>query len=311
MHRIPRSFAPWLLVPALVFVAGCGKSGSALSPVAGGTGSSLDQTQVDQTLAQHPEVLDDGLSTDPAQTSLATGGAAPASIATAIRPLFFWRQIRDADRSFEFAFSDTDSTGRPTRALVTVLRHFTGTFNIVVGDSGSTGGGHVIRKPLDDRWVRRIELRRVRVTPGGDPVWKIAGFSAVRITSRDATAHITSIRVESAGLDTTLTDPLQLFRLRQVLRIAPATPVTITVTTTHADDIVLLYAADRRMRFKNNGDDTYTGTWTTGEFPGVRHVGFNALTHGTLDDDTAPYDSQAWMMPFVVTGHEMGDYMMP
>ena len=34
-------------------------------------------------LAQHPEVLDDGLSTDAAQTSLAAGGATPASIATA------------------------------------------------------------------------------------------------------------------------------------------------------------------------------------------------------------------------------------
>ena len=44
---------------------------------------------------------------------------------------------------------------------------------------------------------------------------------------------------------------------------------------------------------------------------GICQLGFNALTHGTLDDDMAPYDSQAWMMPFVVTGHEMGDYLMP
>ena len=142
MHSIPKSYATLLLIPVMVLVAGCGKSGSSLSPLSGGTPGSIDQTQVNQTLALHPEALDDGgLWSDPSQTSLPSGsGATSASIATAIRPLFFWRHITHADRSFEFAFSDTDSTGRPTRALVTVLRTLSGDFNIVVGDSGSTAG---------------------------------------------------------------------------------------------------------------------------------------------------------------------------
>ncbi|HUK62078.1 MAG TPA: hypothetical protein VLV15_02055 [Dongiaceae bacterium] len=311
MRHVPKLLATVPLALAVALVAGCGKSGSTLSPAAGGDTGSVDQIQVSEAIAAHPEVLDDGgLSSDPTQTSLSTGGGAtPASIEAPIQPLFFWRHITRTDRSFEFAFSDTDSTGRPTRAIVTALRNFGGQFNVVVGDSNSFGGGNVIHKNLVDHWVRRIELRRMRLTATGDPVWKIVAASAVRITSKDATAHIQSIQVETAGLDTTLTAPLELFRLRGLLRFAPDTPVTITVTTTHDNDVVLLYSANRRMRFKNNGDGTYVGTWSTPDLAGLRHVGINALTHGTLYDDSAPYDSQAWMLPFVVTGHELADYL--
>jgi hypothetical protein len=310
MRHVSKLLATLPLALAIALVAGCGKSGSSLSPTAGGNTGSVDQIQVNEAIAAHPEVLDDGgLSSDPTQTSLATsGGATPASIQGPIQPLFFWRHITHTDRSFEFAFSDTDSTGRPTRAIVTVLRDLDGQFNIVVGDTNSFGGGNVIHKTLVDHWVRRIELRRIPLAMN-DREWRIVGASAVRITSKDATAHIQSIRVQSTGLDTTLTAPLELFRLRALLRFAPDTPVTITVTTTHTNDVVLLYSANSRQRFKNNGDGTYVGTWSTPNLVGLRHVGINALTHGTLYDDTAPYDSQAWMVPFVVVGQQLGDYL--
>ncbi len=312
-HPVRSALALLLLVPVVAVLAGCGKSGSSVSPASTGTVGSLDQTQVSLELSQHPEVLDDdGLSTAATQGSTTSGSTTgTASLEAAIRPLFFWRHITSSQRSFEFAFADTDSTGRPTRATVTVLRRLAGDFDIVVGDSSSLGSGSVVKKPLVDHWVRRIELRRVRLTAGGDPVWRIVAASAVRVTSDNATAHIASVRVQAAGLDTTLTDPLQLFRLRQVLMFAPGTPVTLTVTTTHTNDVVLLYAADRRMRFHDNADGTYTGTWTVPDVAGLRHVGVNALTHGTLYDDTAPYDSQAWMMPYVVTGQGLGDMLTP
>ena len=314
MHPIPsKSLTALLLVPAIALLAGCGSGSKPTSPLSNGTTGSSDRIEIDQQLVLHPEMLDDGgLSSDPSQSSLSTAaGAIPASAAAAIRPLFFWRHVIHAERRFEFAFADTDSTGRPGRALVTVFRTLTGDFNLVVGDSGSAGSGRVVTKPLVDHWVRHVELRRVRLTAGGRPVWRIVAASAARVTARGATAHIESVRVQGADLDTTLTDPLRLFRLRQVLRFAPDTPVTLTVTTRHADDTVLLYAADRRLQFKNNGDGTHTGTWMTPDLRGLRHIGVNALAHGTLFDDAAPYDSQAWMMPYVVTGQEMGDYLGP
>ena len=315
MQRIPRSsLALVLLVPVLAFVAGCGKGNSSLAPIGGNNGSA-DMVQVNQELAAHPEVLDDGgLSTDASQATVTSGGgagASPASIDSAITPLFFFRRIDHVDRSFEFAFADTDSTGRPTRAIVTVFRTLTGTFNILAGDTMSLGGAHRVSKPLVDHWVRRIELRRIRVTADGMPVWRIVAASAVKVTARNASEAIASVRVQSGGLDTTLTDPLQLFRLRSVLKVTPDAPITLTVTTNHVDDILLLHAADRRFRFHNDGGGAYSGTWTTPDWPGLRHVGIDAITHATLYDSAAPYDSQQWMLPYVVVGTDLGDFLSP
>jgi hypothetical protein len=110
--------------------------------------------------------------------------------------------------------------------------------------------------------------------------------------------------------DTTIYDPLAFRRLRQVLRVAPGTQVTLTVTTEAKDDVVVLYHRDRRFRFHNNGDFTYTGVWTTGlPMPGLLHVGINALSHGTLFDDQAPYDSQAWIFPYSVAPETLAEFM--
>jgi len=100
--------------------------------------------------------------------------------------------------------------------------------------------------------------------------------------------------------DTTITDPLEMHRLRRVLHIPAGTEVVVTVTTGSADDLVLLYRWHHRFRFHNNGDGTFTFRWTTSNEPGLRHFGVNALSRGTLFDDAAPYDSQAWLFPFVV-----------
>ena len=77
--------------------------------------------------------LDRVLSASPAGASLR------ASSAAAVRPLTFWRQIRSVERRFEFAFADTDSTGRPTTCVVTVHQHILGTFNLLVGDDVPEG----------------------------------------------------------------------------------------------------------------------------------------------------------------------------
>jgi hypothetical protein len=219
------------------------------------------------------------------------------------------------DRAFEFAFADTDSTGHPTTAVVTIRKHLVGRFNILVGIPGSDGGAidsalSVVHKPLDDRWVRRVLLQRVRVSEHDRPVWRIVATSAVKVTSKDATTQITSLRVQSGDLDTTITDPARFFHLRRILRFDPGVAVTLTATTLRNDDVVVLQLRDHRLRFHNNGDNTYTGTWTVGLLAGPRHVGVNALSNGTLFDDTAAYDSQAWLVPFLVRPSDIAD-MLP
>jgi hypothetical protein len=76
--------------------------------------------------------------------------------------------------------------------------------------------------------------------------------------------------------------------------------VTVTATTLRNDDIVVIQHRHRRLRFHNNGDNTYTGVFRAAFLARVNHAGVNALSRGTLFDDEEPYDSQAWILPYVV-----------
>jgi len=305
--RPPYRFA--LAFPLLIaLLTGCSTRGTPSSPSAA-TGASADQADVASTLASDPSYVDDEVSESPDQTSLqspaTTARARVANPATAVRPLTFWRQIRNVERTFEFAFADTDSTGRPTTCVVTVHKHITGSFNLLVSDDvpeGSPPSAHVIHKPLVDNAVRRVLLRRVRLD-GPDferSAWRVVATSGVRITARDAQTHIESLRLQSGALDTTITEPLAFFRLRRIIQLDPTADVTLTATTLRNDDVTLLYLLDRRVPFHNNGDNTYSITFRVPDRDGLHHVGVNALSNGTLFDDVAPYDSQSWIEPFIV-----------
>ena len=307
------------LLAAIGLNAGCGKS-TVNSPGASDT-PSLDQAQVASVVAIEPEVVEDGQFESAETTSL---GAAATGTLAAIDPLRFWRVITSVDRRFEFAFADSDSTGRPTTAIVTVHKSLAGRFNLLTGTPGSDSTAldsslDVIHKPLADRWVRRILLKRVPAPDSAGRAWRVVATSGVRVTSRDATTQITSLRFQTAGLDTTLTDPLHFFFLRRILKLEPGTPVTLIVTTLKNDDVVVMCRSGHRFRFHNNGDNTYTGVWQVPDLrtgngprpgpgrPPIFHFGVNALSHGTLFDDQAPYDSQAWLLPVLLDPDEVAD----
>ena len=309
------------LLAAAGLLAGCGK-GTVNSPVSNRT-TLLDQAQISSVIATEPEVVEDGQFESTDLTSMgATAGTGPAGTLTAINPLHFWRVIDDVERSFEFAFADSDAAGRPTTAIVTVHKVLRGRFDILTGVPGSDGtpidsATRVVRKPLADHWVRRILLRRVPVSGSTRGEWRVVATSGVKVTSRAATTRITSLRLQTASLDTTLADPLELFRLRGILKLEPGSPVTLTVTTLRNDDVVVLSRFGNRFRFHNNGDDTYTGVWTLPDFrletaalsmrARIFHFGVNALSNGTLFDDTAAYDSQAWILPVVLKPDQIAD----
>src|SRR5204863_8330907 len=132
----------------LLLLAGSGKGGSMMAPQ---TAATSDPSTATEEIARHPELVDDGMYASDTQ---APAGSATSQAGTfaAIRPLFFWRQITRIERSFEFAFSDTDSTGAPTTAVIIVHKRLTGTFNVVARDSGgdaSATQGRGIEKPVD------------------------------------------------------------------------------------------------------------------------------------------------------------------
>ncbi|NOT34475.1 MAG: hypothetical protein HOP12_09930 [Candidatus Eisenbacteria bacterium] len=307
-HRILLA-APLLLL----MLAGCSKNSDPTDPTSN-SGTSQDQVELTQQVTTQPDYAeDDGIATSEEQVeaSFALSLAADLDVTAGSHPVRFWRVIRDIDRRFEFEFSDFDSAGNPNRAIVTVHKLLRGNFNVLYADS--VGPDSVVRnlvhKPLEDRWVRKLVLHRMRLPNHVRSVWRIVGTSGVQVTSKDATTDIVSLRVQQGALDTTITNPLELFRLRQIIQLDTGADVTLTVTTTRADDIVLLYSRAGRARFHNNGDLTYSGTWRTASFAGLRHAGINALSHATLFDPAAAYDSQAWILPYLVRPNDPGDFV--
>ncbi len=289
-------------------LSGCGLNKAA----APGQTTGTEQAQVSDAMATTPGIVDDGVFGGSDQTSAnATTGGAPTS--SLIHPLRYWRRITRVVPSFEFAFSDSDSTGHPTTALVTIHKNFSGWFNIMTGDSASEitpadSSVHVVHKPLEDNWTRRVLLKR-EASPDSareHAGWRVAAWSGVNVLSanqnEEMPTRIVSLRVQTANFDTTITDPLALIPREHMPEFDPASDVTFTVTTLRSNDVVVLVARDHRFKLTNNGDNTYTGVWRAPDVYEIRHVGVNALSNGTLFDDTAPYSSQAWLWHYRLRG---------
>lgn len=279
-------------------LAGCGKTSSLQAPGSGGTQAGTDEAQVASVLAGNPDYVNEPVWQDEASLSLEVS----TDVSAAIRPLRFWRLITSVESDIHTEFGSPDPNGRPTLALVTIRRRLSGSFNIVaatvVGDDTTRT---LVQKPLHDLWTRKLAL--VRMPVPDDTVhsrWRLAGTSGVEVHTRDGVTRIQSLRIESGPLDTTVTDPLELHRLRHILKLAPAAEVRLTATTASAGDVVLFHGHDQRRRFRNNGDGTHSFVFPSGTFPGLRHFGVDALSNGTLFDDAAAYDSNAWILAYAV-----------
>ena len=286
-----------LLAIAGLALAGCGHSTNSTQASTSSAPTGSDQAQVAGVLSDNPDYVNEDLF----QSQIAQSYDETAGFA-AITPLRFWREIANVQSTFDTQFGPPDSTGHPTTALVTIHRHLTGTFNIVAGSTtpGDTSRS-LVQKPLSDDWTRKIALERLpdRFGPAIQR-WRLAGTSGVDVQSQGGSTHVDSLRIQSADMDTTITDPLQLHRLRRIFFVAEGSEVTLTAYTQSATDVVLFYGHDQRRRFTNNNNGTYTFTFTPGRFIGLRNFGVDALSHGTLFDDSAVYDSNAWIFPYVV-----------
>lgn len=296
-----------LLVAAAV--SGCSKSTKPAAPLgSNGVGvngaTAVDVAQTGDAVAASAGLINENMYATLAPMPLMSG----TLVAAMARPIHWWRTIDSTARTVDFVYGDPDSLGHPTTAVATIHKHYFGTFNIAGGDTGRVDSmRHIVRKPFDDLWTRRLMLRRFRADSSGpadsshrEIHWRVVGTSGVTVTSANATTQILSIRIQAGARDTLITDPLQLHRLRRILWIPHDTPVTVTVRTGRSDDLVALFHGPERRRFKANGDNTYTIAFTDGDFPGLRHFGVNAFSKGTIFDDAAPYDSQAWVLPFGV-----------
>jgi hypothetical protein len=300
---------PLALLLVAGMLSGCGNSTQSVDP----TTSSQDRAEITTEMAQQSEVMEDGVSDDPGEINVAEDASFGVGAEAAIRPLTFWREFRFRDRRFEFAFSDSDSTGRPTRALVTVSTRLRGRLHILAGPPPTAGEAirdslSQIIKPFDEMRVRRVLLVRVRTENDARVRWRVAACSPVEVSSSGNTVNIASIRLQSGDVDVTFSDPQALVRFRNVLRLDPNAEAHLTVTTGNSDDIVVLHHAGLRVRLVNNGDNTYSGNLPVGLFlRRLRHFGIDVMSRGTLFDDASPYDSERWVLPFLIAPEVLED----
>ena len=307
MHRHLLTAIGTLAVLGLL--AGCGRSTKSLDPSAStttGTGVSaaaaaIATAQVNDQIAVNSQLIDeDAYQSSSISVALPDG---PGGYAL-IHPLRWFRQIKSVDRSVSTDLQQPDSLGRPTVAIVTVHKELKGVLHIFASDSAVTDSMR-IAKTIDDNWTRKLVLHRVWIDSTGTKAhWHIVGTSGVKVATVGGTTHIQSVRVQAGAVDTLITDPLALYRLRRTLHVPEDTHVTVTVTTDHADDDVFFYHSFDRHRFHSNGDGTFTTMFTTGDFPGLHHFGVDALSRGTLHDDAAAYSSNAWVFPFAAREHD-------
>jgi hypothetical protein len=265
---------------------------------------------------------------DIADPSFAAAIGVSGSLQAEIDPMFWFRLIRSHERRYVIEITNPDSVTRV--AHVRIVDRLLGTFNVITEPDSLDSldvRGEWIRKRLADRSVRKAVFVRHRIVRDGEDEdedgdrvddedgedglrdgwsrWFLRAVSGAEITSDDGTRAIRSLRLVSGDVDVTVTDPLELQRRREILRLPAASPVHVTVTTGDPTDVVVFYARWGRMRLHKMDDGTFQGRFRTPEAGGgLRHVAVNALSRGTLFDDVAPYDSKAWSLPFVVEAPE-------
>ena len=310
------SLLPLTLCAAGLIVAGCGREAGAPTTAPGSAGS--DNQTFSSMMDQEPALSENDTYESPGQSEFpdgyaAGGGLSPDAFSTAdaIRPVYFFRVIRE--RSRDLSVHIEDDTAKVI-AHVDVTDHFTGSFNLVTVDSTDTGVvRHLIRKPLRDLGhFRAVFVRWKRPSPDDPDApenpapaspddwtrWRLVGISSREIHSPENTARILSVRLQTAaGLDTTIDDPLALWRFpRGLLRIGANELVKITVKTEDPTDAVFLLAGWGHQRLRSTADGL-VGSFRAPYDLRLFRFGVNALDHGTLFDDQAPYDSDFWGIP--------------
>lgn len=323
------------LLPALLLTlalgAGCSSSGNPVAdagpgadPAATYASPSGVQSEASALPAEEFEVdtYADGEEAkgDMSDPSFAVAVGGGATLDAPIDPLFWFRLIRSHERRWVVEITKPDTM--TVVAHVKIVDRLLGTFNVATHPDtidGTIVRGELVRKPLADTSIRKAVFVRHRIVREGRDEeaadaedredgfrdgwsrWRLAAVSGAEITSDDGTRGIRGVRLQVGDrVDAAFTDPLELMRRGELLRLPPGVPVHVTVATADPTDVVVLYSRWGRMPLRRMADGTHQGRFLTPLVGGLKHLAVNALSHGTLFDDEAPYDSKAWALPYVV-----------
>lgn len=317
-----------LALAAGVLLTGCTKEDSIVDPTNQPPAGVTDERSAISQSAASDEYSSNGEST------MHDGEMQPASyssfgeISADITPLRFGRFITRVTKSVEVEFEEGDST-----AVATVTKDIYGVFKI----RGIAGEGDTVtvEKEFHDRAVKKVIFRRV----ARDLVrfwrnWVPVATSLVAGGTVEPNDDIRVIRTElylPNGDTVVVTDPLHHFlRYRWLSLLAhdlgfrPPVPeliadqqltmrVAVVSASPDTDLVALRFGSDlyhkHRLRMRlvseeDNGDGTWTRVyermWTVPRLRGFFHVAVDAMTHGTIFDDSEPYSVSWWGVPYRV-----------
>jgi hypothetical protein len=321
------------LLAGSIFLAGCSKDDAVVDPLnQPPAGVTTEQAAIgnlalnDQFSANTDVTMNDG-DLQPAEYGLVGKTAAD------ITPIRFGRVIQSVTKNVEVTYEPGDSI-----AVAMVTRDILGVFRIR-GIAGS-GDTVTVNKDFHDRSQRRVVFRRVdRDSVRFWRNWVPVGTSLVEGGTVEPNNNISILRAAlylPNGDSVEVTDPLNtLLRYRwgpmmgggmmdSMHHERPPVPelldgqqlmmrVTVKSASADTDLVVLRFGCDplhkRRAKMhvissQDNGDGTFTRVyeraWMVPPVPGFFHVAVDAMTHGTIFDDAAPYSVSWWAVPYRV-----------
>ncbi len=212
-----------------------------------------------------------------------------------INPLNFWREITDRHINRDIWVDLEEGV-----AEVEIHGEVWGTFNIVDWEMVQyekplhhTGERYAVFE-LDEQWKPgEGQGEHHRRGP-----WHLSAISGWVSQSDTTTMAIDWVRVQSASVDTTITDPLALMDVPDdIMTFAMGEEVTVTVSGPPDDALLFLHTPLHRSAFQHQGDGTFQGTWTV-SCPGPHSAWVEALAHDSLFDSEYPEDVLIWGMPY-------------
>ena len=314
---------PWLLagLVGLFVAAGCERDSSDNPPQ--GVGST------EQSAMKYYAANDEFVKND--ESTFADREVEPADYGTfgkldvAITPLRFGRFITNVSTTVTVDIQPGD-----TIAVAHVAKVITGVFRIKAVTA--TAETVVIVKPFVDNANRNLIFKRVNRRV--DRFWEnwvpVATSLVAGATVQTSTPiAIAKLQLFTMNGDTiTVTDPTSYYLRFPWKRIFGGgrrdvpeflggqrlvIRATVVSSSSDTDFVALRFGASpiqrRRQRMTlvsevNNGNGTFTREFQTAFFmhvhPGFFHAGVDAMTRGTLYDDTAPYSVSWWGVPYRV-----------
>jgi len=292
-----------LLSVSLLVLAGCGDTVTMGDPAA------VDD---EETLREY--LADDGIFDDmgPYEAGrLALDGSNGREV---IDPLTFWRVVTDHDCYREVVHDPEQGT-----AEVTVHRQIWGDLHII--DESMVE----YVKPFHHTGIRYATLVR---DPAAEPTngeghgqggqgqgtanqhhyrrgpWVLTELSGFLAESDTLTIEIDWIRIQSATVDVTITDPLELMAVPdEIMVFEVGEEVTVTVFGPPEGAVLFLHTRHWKSPFQYDGIGAFVGTWTVTRRG--RHTAWvEAMAHDTLFDSEHPEDTLIWGMPYAVDDEE-------